>query len=740
MLTYELTKTWEVISTWKQLESLPYIIEDYKNLLLKDNEKPRIALDIETYNLYSKGEIPRALPTEHGYEARVRTVSIGFNPSYIDKQFIIDLDELNKTEGVIWDTYFKFGNILRGTLKNINCLVQNGKYEFEFFYTYFSILLEDLTDTLFINKFLKAGDNIESKLSALYKIYLQQNIFESLTGKDFDEYSLYKEINQKSDWSDSNLTVEQLQYAADDVRLIFPTFFSMCEHIKAYIKLEEGNKIKDNYGIKFILNLENKNIPVTSLKELAGVNFNKSYQESVIIPTLDEKMKEAIEAVKQWPEFNITIKHSKGRGQKKEIWFEETVINIGSSDQLSSVLEKLIGEQLPTSKNSKTGKPSCNEETLLLFESRHPCMKWVLQYRKAKSLRAKYGEGFLKYLWGDGKLHPQFHQMGTETGRFSCSDPNMQQQKGKEMLFETIEATSLFRPVFSAPDKKKLVCKDYSQIELRLIAEASGDEELIRAFKNNEDLHSLTAKKAFKLDFLPGDDDPRRHIGKTLNFTVFYKASPNTVMNFIKEETGQQWTIDEAKNVIKAMKEGYPKVAKMMKESDESVWKLPVQYKNISRFGGNPFYKSKTFFGRQRRFGLTAEQIRLSKDYPEIFQINTDEWTEGKRRVGEVSREAYNARIQGTGADILKLALLSIYKEYRDNGWIPEGKYPPVKPPEVCIILSCHDEIVSECPETLSEQVNQIMTKCMIEAEEKALKKIPSKVSGSIGNSWFDAK
>lgn len=351
-----------------------------------------------------------------------------------------------------------------------------------------------------------------------------------------------------------------------------------------------------------------------------------------------------------------------------------TKFNINSPKQLGKVLFEDL--DLPCKKKTKSGY-STNAEVLEGLRYEHPVVEMVLQYRTLAKLNSTYCEGLLKVIGDDGRIHSSFNQTETRTGRISSTEPNLQNipvrtELGREM-----------RRFFCAREGMVLVDADYSQIELRVLAHIANDKNMIEAFKNNEDIHAITASQVFGIP-LDMVTPIMRSRAKAVNFGIVYGigafslakdigVSNKEASTYIKNYLAHYSGVDEyMKNVVeKAKQDGYVE----------------------------------TMFGRRRYL-------------PEL--------TSGKhmlRAFGE--RVARNMPIQGTAADIIKIAMVKVNERIKKEGL------------RARLILQVHDELIVEAPQ--DESI--IVAKLLQEEMENAVKlDVPLTADATIGKTWYDAK
>ena len=347
--------------------------------------------------------------------------------------------------------------------------------------------------------------------------------------------------------------------------------------------------------------------------------------------------------------------------------------NINSPKQLGAVLfDELL---LPYGKKTKTGW-STNADVLEKLQGKHPIVDEVLEYRMLTKLKSTYADGLLKVISEDGRIHTNFQMTVTATGRLSSTEPNLQNIPVRKKLGAQI------RNMFVAAPGMMLVDADYSQIELRLLAHISGDETMKEAFLSGEDFHTVTASNVFGVPV--SEVTPiLRSRAKAVNFGIVYGISAFSLAQDIGVYP------NEAKAYIDAYLEKYHGVRDYMKQIVET-----------AKAQG---YVS-TVYGRRRYL-------------PELKSANFN-----MRSFGE--RVALNMPVQGTAADIIKLAMVNVHRRLKAEGL------------KARLILQVHDELIVECPGEEAEQVRQILTE---EMENAARLSVPLLAEAHIGHSWAEA-
>ncbi len=351
----------------------------------------------------------------------------------------------------------------------------------------------------------------------------------------------------------------------------------------------------------------------------------------------------------------------------------EDTFNINSTQQLGGILFDKLG--LPPVKKTKTGY-STKADVLEKLQGQHPIIDSILEYRQLTKLKSTYVDGLGKVVGPDGRIHTSFQNTVTATGRLSSTEPNLQN------IPVRTELGAELRKMFAAPAGKVLVDADYSQIELRLLAHMAGDQAMIDGFKSGEDIHTITASQVFGV---PAEEvaPQMRRSAKAVNFGIVYGISPFS----LSQDIGV--SVQEAKEYMDRYFVHYSGVRAYM----DGVVEQARQAGYVS-----------TLWGRRRWI-------------PEIKSSNFN-----TRSFGE--RVALNAPIQGTAADIIKLAMIRVRDRLRAEGL--EGK----------LVLQVHDELIVECPEAEAEAVCRLVEE---EMEGVAALSVPLLAETHAGKTWAQA-
>lgn len=347
--------------------------------------------------------------------------------------------------------------------------------------------------------------------------------------------------------------------------------------------------------------------------------------------------------------------------------------NILSPKQLGEVLFEELG--LPSGKKTKTGY-STNADVLDGLVDKHPIVPAVLKYRQLSKLASTYVDGLLKTVAPDGRIHTSFCQTETRTGRISSTEPNMQNIPVRTELGRSM------RKFFVAPNGTVLLDADYSQIELRILAHMCGDSNLCEAFRSGEDIHTLTAAQVFGMPPLLVTKDMRT-AAKAVNFGIIYGIGAFSLSKDIGVSVAQ------ADRYIKSYLDKYPGVRRFMNETVENAVK-------------NGYVT--TMLGRRRYI-------------PELSASNKNVQAFGKRA-------AMNAPIQGTAADIIKIAMVKVYERLQEEKL------------NARLVLQVHDELIVEADEQCADRAAEILGEEMRGAVALA---VPLAADVNKGRTWADS-
>lgn len=441
---------------------------------------------------------------------------------------------------------------------------------------------------------------------------------------------------QVSNWAADELTHAQIEYAARDAA-IMP---------EVREKLEE--RIATD-GLKDVLKLENECVMPIAEMELNGFYLDP------------ERWREQLGKVtKLQAAAADELQHMLSAGVAQASLFGRTEINLDSQAQ---VTDALVGLGVPVPNTTRAWE-------LQPLAEQYPVVAKLLEYRGAAKSVGSFGENILEFIEpATGRIHADFRQIGAPTGRFSCSKPNLQQ----------IPHEAEYRRCFRAPDGRQLVIADYSQIELRILADFSDDKNFIEAFESGQDFHSATAAQVFGIKAEDVTPD-QRSFAKRLNFGVVYGIGASRFAMM----TGLTQT--DAENTLRKYFATYPKM-------DE--W-LRNQSKNVLTERS-----ARTRSGRLARMSFDAND---------------------RASIGSAQRYAKNMPIQGTSADILKRALRLLHDDISGSS--------------AKLVNIVHDEIIVECNVAESENIAKTLESAMLRAGKEFVAKVPIKVDIHSADEW----
>lgn len=350
------------------------------------------------------------------------------------------------------------------------------------------------------------------------------------------------------------------------------------------------------------------------------------------------------------------------------------VFNLNSPKQLGVILFEKIG--LPVVKKTKTGY-STDVEVLEKLSKKHEIADYILKYRSLNKLISTYLDGILEYIMDDGRVRTSFKQMITATGRLSSVDPNLQ-----NIPIRSEEGKNI-RKVFVADKNKVFIDADYSQIELRVLAHLSKDSVMIDSFKNDLDIHYKTASEVFGVPINEVTDNQRRS-AKAVNFGIVYGISDYGLSKDLNI------TRNEARQYIDGYLNTYPSIKNYMEQ----------------------------IVNKAKKDGFVTTILDRKRYIPEINSKNFN-----IRSFGE--RIALNTPIQGSAADIIKLAMIKVYERLK------------IEKVNAKLILQIHDELIVECEESEKETVKKILKNSM---ENVYKLDLPLKVDVCEGRNWYESK
>ncbi len=345
--------------------------------------------------------------------------------------------------------------------------------------------------------------------------------------------------------------------------------------------------------------------------------------------------------------------------------------NLNSPKQLGDVLYDKLN-LTPTSKSRST-----SAENLLKMIDKHPIIPLILEYRKYSKLLSTYVDGLIHYIDKNGLIHATFNQALTTTGRLSSSEPNLQNISVRDEEGKTIR-----KAFFYSNPSLNILSLDYSQIELRILAHLSNSKTMIKVFNNDEDIHSETAKKIFHLDREPTSLERRK--AKAVNFGIVYGISDWGLADQLKI------SVAEAKEIITSFYQEFPEIKAFLNSL--------IAQAEIKGY-------TTTMFNRHRY----------------LKNINSQNYTEREFE----KRAAMNAPIQGSAADLIKIAMIQVYKTLNKKGY------------KAKIVNQIHDEIILKVDDNEKDEVLKLVKNIM---ENCVTLNVKLKVDGGYAKSWYDAK
>lgn len=517
-------------------------------------------------------------------------------------------------------------------------IIQNSKFERRFFLNKYQTPINGVFDTQLAERLIRP-EGFNYGLADLSMKYAGVLLDKSIRKSFYERKNLA-------------LSSEQIAYAAKDVEVLWPIMDAQ------EIKLAEHNMIAiatvEFDLAQVVASMEETGTPIDQEKWRTKINLYEKEHEASRLKMLD-------------------ILYDSDKIDEQLGLFSRGGINISSHKQILEAFHK-IGINVDNT----------NEREISLVD--HPAAVELLNYRGLDKILTSYGGSFLDKIHPfTQRIHADFQQIGTETGRFSCKEPNMQQMPEE------------FRECVSLKDHV-IVGADYSQIELRILAELSGDKNFIKAFTSGEDMHKSTAALMFGVP-LDSVTKEQRFTAKSINFGIAYGMGPGKLMDTLNTEArrngGTVHTFPEVRGMFDRYRKTYFQVNKWLQEAA-----------NKAFISG----ESETMYGRKRFYTRPDPNSLSQEDYD--------------KQVGAIKRRGANSPIQGTNADITKLAMLNVHNNLEEGGFNAK------------IILQVHDEIVVLAHKRQAEQVKQVIVDSMNESASLVLKIVPVKVDGYVSEIW----
>lgn len=618
--------TYKLIDTVEEVSKLALYIKDNPDIVFTDIESTGLDWfkdDILLFQIMHRGEI---------YIVDVR------NLGYDALKYIVSL------------------------LKDSKCVFHNAKFDIKFIYCKTHVLLKDVFDTMTCETVLNAGRG--------KKLYSLSELAEKYSGAYLDKDTRMDFVNFPKD---TPFTESMLTYSAIDVKVLEEIYEEQL------IRVREAKEEE-------IIDLEMSILPLVAKMEVEGISLdtklwleiekeaiNKreslyaTYKETIARFLVNKKFKNGLELATK---ACIPVKTKKLANLLEQLtdtesmftWVKDNV-NIRSSKQMVTIFNLM-----------KIKVKDTNEKTLE-DHKHHDVVKQLLDIREVNKQIDQYGSNFLKNIHEvTGRIHTEYFTVGTATGRFSSSNPNLQ----------NIPTHGRYRECFIPDNDYLFAIVDYSQQEYRLAGAVSRDPVIINAYKNGSDMHTATGKIVAGKDEITKEE---RNRGKTVNFAILYGSTEYGLKRNLRID------LDESRKIISAFWSGYPKLNTFMNMAGEKILELGF---------------SSTPMGR-RRYNVEKP-----------MNMNSNEYIRWQERV---LREGKNHIIQGGGADILKLAMLKLWKEN------PYGEY-------LRLVLQIHDEIVAQVHKSIAVEALEYIKKVMKEVEQPFLGEIPAEVDGKLSDRW----
>lgn len=557
-------------------------------------------------------------------DSRIIVCQIGFG----DHEYVIDTRKVDITPILPFLASNKWLKIIFGA-----------KFETKFFLHYHDTQINNTFDCFLAERII-------------YPDNLWNNSFEDLAKKYLD-VTLDKKVRKSFLTTKGDFTDRQKKYAAEDVQYLFPLW-------------EKQKKLLEEKGQVKISELEFPVATVVADMELTGVPINVEKWRGKII-NYNKELEESRQRM-----FGILFDDNNILDEQLGM-FERAAINIQSQPKMLDALQKL-------------GLDIDKTDERTLERHKHPAAQELLKYRKLQKIISAYGDSIIAKVHPfSGRIHADFKQLGTETGRFSCKEPNLQQMPEE------------FRECFTGDGDYLIVGADYSQIELRILAEISGDKALSAAFISGFDVHSATAALMFNIP-LSDVSKEQRFAAKTINFGIMYGMGIPKLMDSLNVENNKNKQPLVNIRQVQAIQYRYKQAYRQATDWLESAGKRAI------REG-----VSETMYGRKRYY----ERPQSSLDRKAY-----------ERQLAGIERQGANSPIQGTSADITKLAMIDLYANLKDYGF------------RAHIIIQIHDEIVLLAHKTQVETIKNLVVESMMTSAQRILTHVPIKVDSYIADSW----
>ena len=562
---------------------------------------------------------------------KIITIALGT----AEQVWIIDIRHFHVAINTIKDSWLEGLHKLFDR-KDITWVGHNLKFDWSFLAVQFDIRLQKVYDSMLVEKLIQNGKHASVSLkntATRYGIEVSK-----------EERNWFVDLDERPEEWNRPLPESQIAYIEQDIKVPYRIIEAQQEQI-------------EKQNLTRVIELENAALPAIAEVEVKGIAVDVERWQAILSAKQSRKAKLQADLKEVLGNALADTEWKQDEGKLFSVRPEPPDVNLASSDQLVKSLAAL-GVTIADGK----------AETLEAVKGQHTTVAQILEWKELEKFSTAFGESILRKVEDDSRIHATFEQLGAVSGRIICRAPNLQQIPKSSKEDENL------RSCFVAPPDHRLLVADLSNIELRILAEVSGDPTMLRFFAEGKDLHSETARLMFKLG---PEVDTKTHlingvkardIAKTINFGLAYGMGPSGLSGRVGVDMG---------------------TAKKLMDTYFSTYKGVDSYlKRSGRRGVSQGY-AESLSGRRRSF-------------PQ------DEMRDAKKR-GEAERAAKNHPIQGTNADILKRALTLLHEQL---------------PSDVHIVLTVHDEVVLEAPIDKEEIATSILKNCMLDACRMFLKKV----------------
>lgn len=655
-----------------RFNSIDYIYENIETIDVKDGIRQKLIKDKEMAFLsYKLGTIYKEVPVDTNINSYIQTEG--------DKEKAFDI--LSSLE--MFKIIEKLN--LKGTQTTFKNVVQSNspveiKVKENFFestigqikadkkaYFTFEFSNNNLTNLYFVNDFYITKVNIENELEAFIDVLKDETIEKYTTdSKALYNFSIDNNFLIKNLKMDISLAGYLLNPSAKD--------YSINRLAQEYCYTLQTVESEDNLALDAaqIISLSTKFIAILEERNQTDLLLNIEIPLAEVLASMEHiGIKVDKSGIEQFSE-----KISKRIAELEILIYDLSgcEFNINSPKQLGDVLFNKL--EIPTKKKTKSGF-STNAEVLEGLADEYEVVRYVLEYRTLAKLKSTYCDGLLKVIADDGRIHSSFNQTETRTGRISSTEPNLQnipvrQELGREM-----------RKFFIAEEGKTFIDADYSQIELRVLADIADDEVMINAFNNGDDIHKITASQVFNMP-LQMVTPLMRSRAKAVNFGIVYGIGAFSL--------GKDIGVSRA-------------------EADKYIKDYLHHYSGVNQYMTQVVEQAK-------KDGYVTTLFKRRRYLPELSSSNGM-----LRSFGE--RVARNMPIQGAAADIIKIAMIRVYNRLKSENM------------KARLLLQVHDELIVEAPLDEAEKAAKIVSE---EMENACNMKVRLKSDANIGKTWYDAK